>query len=159
MAPDPRGFSASEDGPWDPDSHVDPVEADVLVANRTFYDAFESGDLDAMSDVWMHEDRVICVHPGWTALRGWAAVASSWAAMFGGPQQIQFIVTEEHVSVSGDVAWVSCDENLLTLGASATVNALNIFERSIDGKWRMVAHHGAPVMIASDEEFEEFDED
>jgi ketosteroid isomerase-like protein len=78
--------------------------------------------------------------------------------MFDGPQHIQFIVTDEHVSVNGDVAWVSCDENLLTIGASATVNALNVFERAQDGKWRMVAHHGAPVMIASDEEFDdEFD--
>ena len=75
--------------------------------------------------------------------------------MFDGPQHIQFIVTDEHVSVNGDVAWVSCDENLLTLGASATVNALNIFEWVQDGQWRMVAHHGAPVMIASDEEFDD----
>ena len=155
MAPDPRDFSDSDSDPWSEIGSSDPIATHVLAANHAFYDAFENSDLDAMSDIWVHDDRAVCVHPGWTALRGWASVASSWAAMFGGPQQIQFIVTEEHVAVNGDIAWVSCDENLLTTGASATVNALNIFERASDGRWRMIAHHGAPVMIASDEEFDD----
>jgi ketosteroid isomerase-like protein len=155
MAPDSTDFSATGDDQWSGDDVHDPVDAAVLEVNRAFYDAFESSDFNAMSDLWFHEDRAVCVHPGWTALRGWASIASSWAAMFDGPQHIQFIVTDEHVSVNGDVAWVSCDENLLTIGASATVNALNIFERARDGRWLMVAHHGAPVMISSDEEFDE----
>ena len=155
MAPYSTDFSATGDDQWSGDDVHDPVDSAVLEVNRAFYDAFESSDFNAMSDLWVHEDRAVCVHPGWTALRGWASIASSWAAMFDGPQHIQFIVTDEHVSVNGDVAWVSCDENLLTIGASATVNALNIFERTRDGKWLMVAHHGAPVMISSDEEFDE----
>ncbi len=155
MAPDSTNFSATGDDRWPDDEVVGPVDAAVLEVNRAFYEAFEASDLNAMSDLWVHDDRVLCVHPGWTALRGWASIAASWAVMFDGPQQIQFIVTDEHVSVNGDVAWVSCDENLLTIGASATVNALNVFERVHDGQWRMVAHHGAPVMIASDEEFDE----
>jgi ketosteroid isomerase-like protein len=154
MTSDPHDFSVGGGG-WIEGDPIDPASAAVLEVNQAFYDAFEASDLNAMSDLWVHDDRVLCVHPGWSALRGWAAVASSWAVMFDGPQQIQFIVTDEHVSISGDTAWVSCDENLLTVGASATVNALNIFERSEDGDWRMVAHHGAPVMIASDESFEE----
>jgi len=155
MAPDSSDFFAAADGEWADGEFGDPVGAEVLEVNRAFYDAFESSDFNAMSDLWVHDDRAVCVHPGWTALRGWASIASSWVAMFDGPQHIQFIVTDEHVSVNGDVAWVSCDENLLTIGASATVNALNVFERARDGKWRMVAHHGAPVMIASDEEFDD----
>lgn len=157
MTSDHRDFSDPDSDPWSEIGSFDPVATDVLAINQAFYDAFETSDLDAMSDIWVHDDRVICVHPGWSALRGWASVASSWAAMFVGPQQIQFIVTEEHVSVNGDIAWVSCDENLLTIGASATVNALNIFERATDGRWRMIAHHGAPVMITSDEDFEDED--
>ncbi len=159
MTPDPADFSDTADDPWSPPAPVDPVEADVLEVNRSFYDAFEAGDFSAMSDLWVHEDRAVCVHPGWTALRGWASIAASWVAMFDGPQHIQFIVTDEHVSVNGTMAWVSCDENLLTVGASATVNALNVFERSTDGDWKMVAHHGAPVMIASDDIDDDVDDD
>ena len=66
----------------------------VLDANRAFYEAFEQRDLDAMSDVWEHSDRVVCTHPGWTVLRGWGAVAGSWFAIFTGPTPLQFILTE-----------------------------------------------------------------
>ena len=86
------------------------------------------------------------MHPGWTELRGWASVASSWAALFGGPQHLQFIVTDPHVVLAGDVAWVSCDENLLAGEGSATVASLNLFARDGTGSWKMLAHHGAPVM-------------
>ena len=132
------------------DDHLpsyEPARYEVLDANREFYEAFESRDLDRMSDIWAHDDRVSCVHPGWTALRGWAAVGSSWAAMFNGPQQLQFIVTEAEVVVAGDLAWVTCVENLLADDGSATIAALNIFERERN-RWRMLAHHGAPVMAS-----------
>lgn len=122
-----------------------PLDEEVLAVNREFYEAFEQRDLDRMSDVWAHDERVSCVHPGWTALRGWAAVGSSWAALFNGPQHLQFIVTEAEVTLAGDLAWVTCVENLLAEDGSATIAALNLFER--DGsRWRMLAHHGSPVM-------------
>jgi hypothetical protein len=36
-------------------------------------------------------------------------------------------------------------ENLLDGPATSTVAAINLFER-LDEGWRMVAHHGSPVM-------------
>jgi ketosteroid isomerase-like protein len=117
---------------------------EVLSANHTFYEAFEARDLDAMSDLWEHSDRVSCVHPGWGRLDGWAAVASSWVALFSGPQQLQFILTDEHATVVGEVGWVRVDENILGADSGATVAALNLFTH--DGtRWRMVAHHGSGV--------------
>jgi ketosteroid isomerase-like protein len=113
--------------------------------NQAFYDAFEARDLDAMSDIWEHSDRVSCTHPGWSVLRGWGAVAASWLAMFQGPQQIQFILTDEHVERAGDTAWVTLDENIIGDQAGSTVSALNVFVRSADG-WRLVAHHGSAVL-------------
>src|SRR5690606_37308178 len=70
-------------------------EAGVQEANRRYYEAFESRDLDLMSDVWEHSDRIACTHPGWRTLRGWGAVSASWFAIFGGPQQLQVILTNE----------------------------------------------------------------
>lgn len=102
-----------------------------------------------MSDVWEHSDRVLCVHPGWWRLRGWGAVSAGWVALFTGPQELQFILTEESVEVVGDLAWVSVDENLLSSSSDATgatVAALNVFARDPeDHRWRMIIHHGAPV--------------
>lgn len=119
-------------------------EAAVRAANRRFYEAFEARDLDVMSDVWEHSDRVVCTHPGWRTLRGWGAVSGSWFALFGGPSPLQFILTAEAVAVAGDTAWVTVDENLINADGGGTVAALNVFVRS-EGRWRLVAHHGAPV--------------
>ena len=142
-------------GPLDPSQPVDAdAEGEVLAANDAFYAAFEARDLDAMSDLWAHGDKVTCVHPGWVTLRGWGAVAASWAALFGGPQRLQFIVTDVRVVIGVDVAWVTCDENLLGGDGGATVAVVNLFARDLEGRWRMMAHHGSPVMgqaIAADD--------
>jgi ketosteroid isomerase-like protein len=124
---------------------MDDVDA-VLAANREFYRAFESADLDAMSDAWSHGDDVACTHPGWATLHGWAAVAASWYALFNNGEHLQFIVTNEHAQVEGDIAWVTCDENILAGdgGSGGTVAALNLYRRS-NGGWKLVAHHGSPV--------------
>jgi ketosteroid isomerase-like protein len=117
----------------------------VLAANRAFYAAFEGRDLDAMSDVWEHSDRVACTHPGWATLRGWGAVSASFLALFTGSEHLQFILTGERAEVGADMAWVSVDENILSGGASGTVASVNVFVREADGGWRMVVHHGSPV--------------
>ena len=117
----------------------------VVAANAAFYDAFERRDLDAMAAVWERSPRASCVHPGWAMLVGWDQVGASWASLFGGPQQLQFIVTDERVEVSGDVAWVTCTENLIDSGAAHSVAATNVFVRAGDG-WRLVHHQGSPVV-------------
>lgn len=119
--------------------------AEVLDVNAAFYEAFENQDLDAMSDVWEHSERVTCVHPGWVSLSGWGRVSASWYAIFDGPQQLQFIVTDPAVQVVGDMAWVTCNENLIEGGSTQTVAATNIFVRSQSG-WRLVHHQGTPVL-------------
>ena len=117
-------------------------------ANRRFYQAFEEADLDAMSDLWEHSDRVACVHPGWAVLRGWSAVASSWAALFQSAERLQFILTNDQVVVQGDAAWVTVDENIIGV-ESGTVASVNLFVRS-DGRWQMVGHHGSAVVLRQD---------
>jgi ketosteroid isomerase-like protein len=141
-------------------SPAGPEEAAVITAvraaNQAFYEAFEARDLDAMSEVWEHSDRVVCTHPGWRTLRGWGAVSGSWFALFGGPSPLQFILTEEVIVVDGDLAWVSVDENLIGAGQGegpgtelgATVAAFNLFRRHRFERgehWLLVAHHGSPV--------------
>lgn len=121
-----------------------PDAAEVRAANRAFYEAFEQRDLDAMSDLWEHSDRVACTHPGWRTLHGWGAVSASWFAIFNGPSPLQVILTNEVVSVAGDTAWVTVDENLIGEDGGGTVAALNLLLRE-EGRWRMVAHHGGPV--------------
>ena len=122
-----------------------PAEDDVLAANQAFYAAFEAIDMDAMSDVWEHSDRATCVHPGWGRLHGWAAISASFFALFQNGQSLQFILTNERVDIVDDLAWVSCDENILSEQVGGTVAALNLFARTGD-EWRMIVHHGSSIV-------------
>ena len=137
-------MTASTTPEGDPDP-VDAASSAVGAANQAFYDAFEARDLDAMSDLWEHSDRVSCSHPGWGVLRGWGQVAASWMALFQGPQRLQFILTDERIEVEGDVAWVTVDENLLGDDAGSTVTSMNVFVRRDPSGWKLVAHHGSAV--------------
>ena len=121
----------------------------VEAANDEFYAAFETADLDRMTAVWDHEVDVVCVHPGWDALRGLNRVMRSWAVIFANTPYIQFFLSDVEVTVSGDLAVVTCSENILTApgerGGDAKVVSTNVF-RLVDGRWRMTLHHGSPVM-------------
>ena len=120
---------------------------DLLAANAAFYDAFEQRSAPAMDAVWSSDDLVSCTHPGWATLHGAEAVQRSWRSILGGPQHLQFIVSDVRAHVSGDVGWVTCVENLLADdGPHGSAAALNLFRRSRHGVWRMVAHHASPVM-------------
>ena len=147
----PGGVTAGRSGAWGGpgargryDPHVPDDLDPLLEANEAFYRAFEAGDLDAMSEVWAHGEHVVCIHPGWAALRGWAAVSASWFALFQGGQPMQFILTNLHAQVRGDVGWVTVDENLIAEDQAGTVAAFNLFER-IGGRWQMVAHQGTGI--------------
>ena len=120
---------------------------DVLAVNDAFYAAHEARDLDAMGTVWDHSDRVVCVHPGWPILRGWPAVEESWRRIFSGAGRNQFILTNQSVDVGDELAWVTLEENLVDRGETHAIAATNVFARTSDG-WRMVAHHGSPVLAA-----------
>ncbi len=127
--------------------------AEVLSANQAFYDAHEGADLSAMDVVWEHSERVVCVHPGWPILRSWAQVRGSWERIFSGPARNQFILTNVAVSVDGDTALVTLEENLIASGPGLTgtgaIAATNVFvrDRRTDASgWLLIAHHGSPVM-------------
>jgi ketosteroid isomerase-like protein len=139
----------------DPRTDLDAVRQ----ANAAFYAAFEERDLDAMSRVWEHTDRVVCTHPGWASLRGWARVSASFFALFQNSQRLQFILTNEMAVAMGDMAWVSIDENILDADGATTVAALNVFVRHPDGRWLMVVHHGSPVTASAEAPGGEDDEE
>ena len=84
--------------------------------NAALYEAFETADVDRMERVWddVAPDAVVCVHPGWPMLRGREQVLRSWSAVMAGTDYIQFFLTDVRVHVRGDVAVVTCTENVLT---------------------------------------------
>lgn len=124
------------------------IEA-VTKANQTFYEAFESLDIAKMDEVWMHQEYVTCIHPGWTLRSGWPAVRDSWVLIFNNTFSMKFELSEVMVQVAGDMAWVVCVEHITTQQSEesqeAKVLATNLFEL-IGDEWLMIHHHGSPVM-------------
>jgi ketosteroid isomerase-like protein len=121
----------------------------ITEANAGFYRAFEALDLSAMEEVWAHGEHVKCVHPGWPLLTGWEAVRASWETIFLNTQEMRFTLTDVRVAAAGDLAWVTCTENILSdtdgrVGVTSIL-ATNLFERD-RGAWRMVHHHASHVL-------------
>jgi ketosteroid isomerase-like protein len=139
------------------------IEQAVLSANSAFYAAFESGDLDAMTDLWVPEGHAVCIHPGWAPVVGAAAVRRSWAVIMANTPYIQFILTDVDVTVIGDVASVTCTENVLSADEETPVQgfaggkavATNVFRRAPGPgvaagddaqQWWLWIHHASPVL-------------
>ena len=145
------------------DADVREVEA----VNRALYAAVENADLDAMTALWAPDTEgqtAVCVHPGWPPVLGHAHVLRSWALVMAGTPYIQFFLTDVRTQVLGDVAVVTCAENILTgMGGSADdgfsggrVVTTNVFRRTRGG-WVAMVHHASPV-LAGDEHDEHGDD-
>jgi ketosteroid isomerase-like protein len=123
--------------------------ADVEEANARFYRAFEALDIAEMDRVWIHGEHARCVHPGWPLLCGWDAVRASWQTIFAGTEEMRFTLGAVTVGVGGDLAWVTCTENILSevngRVAVTSILATNLFERAVDG-WHIVHHHASHVL-------------
>lgn len=135
--------------------------AAVTAANAELYAAFEEGDVDRMEAIWDESDDVRCVHPGWPLLLGRSRVLRSWSVIMANTSYIQFFLTGIAAIVEGDLAVVTCEENILTavvdadgsMSESVKVIATNVFRRRADG-WKVVVHHGSPVLTVREEDSE-----
>jgi hypothetical protein len=116
--------------------------AEIEEANARFYRAFERLDLQEMEAVWARGEHVKCIHPGWALLVGWEAVRAS----------IRFSLGDVAVNLEGNLAWVTCTENILSqVGGNISVTSLlatNLFERRGDA-WLMIHHHASHVFSAA----------
>ncbi len=137
------------------------VVTEIESLNQEFYAAIEGADLDRMEEIWAEDtgDRVaMCVHPGWSMLTGRREIMRSWALIMANTPYIQFVLTDVRTNVVGDVAVVSCAENILTAGdegetgfVAGKVVATNTFVLTPRG-WRLWIHHGSPVLQGEDED-------
>ncbi|MEV4944137.1 nuclear transport factor 2 family protein [Streptomyces sp. NPDC053755] len=141
--------------------------AAVEAANTAFYEAMERGDFEEVSSLWLDDGAtpISCVHPGWPVLSGRGEVLRSYALIMANTEYIQFFLTDVQVSLGGDVAVVTCTENILSGGPAEDgaelgplvgqlVVATNVFRRTSAG-WRIWSHHGSPVLTESDDEEDE----
>ena len=147
--------------------HVDDC-GHVLNQNTLFYKAFSKRNFAAMSDLWLHDATVTCIHPSSPTLIGASAVLSSFEKLLHQPshensQKSQVRLDPNHVRlhVRGNMAIVTCEEHVyqkksFVRGKKSTMELVNKFiatnvYRKVQNKWYMVHHHATwhPDTLAS----------
>lgn len=125
---------------------VQPAFASALLAEESFYRAFEAADPVAMMRVWDSATSITCIHPFGPLLVGVEAIRESWQSIF--RQQLPCRVEVERVVlIDGDDLTVHVvRENIIVPVQQrrfAPVFATNIYRRH-GAEWRMVVHHASP---------------
>jgi ketosteroid isomerase-like protein len=128
----------------------------MLLQNARFYDAFEHGDLEALADIWAHGQHVKCIHPGWSLLVGWSDVKQSWQNIFASGVSMKFSLREISAEVYGTIGVVVLMEEITyndgPMTHTGAVLATNLFEFA-EGRWRMILHHGSPLLSNEEEDY------
>ena len=110
-----------------------------------FYDAFRTGDLGLMEQVWNTVAGVTCAHPGRPPLAGRRAVMQSWSDILSATGGVQVRFDCQDRVQAGSLA---VHMGLEIIGAEddepALVTVTNVYELTAEG-WKLRAHHGAPV--------------
>lgn len=121
---------------------------DAARANRAFYQAFEKLDLDAMSEVWLEDANIKCIHPGGEVLSGSERVLAPWRTIFENTQKIRFEIADLSIEIAGELAWATNIERIRSTTSAGLVlsetAATNLFALR-EGQWKMILHHASPI--------------
>jgi ketosteroid isomerase-like protein len=132
------------------------LHATPEAVESAFYDALESGDVDALMEIWSEDEEIVCIHPGGPRLVGHQAIAASWREILSNgsisvrpsdPKIMQGSLVSVHSVLSRVMAFVKTEG--LPAGAQQTTQAMSInmlvthiFFKDAQG-WRMVLHHAS----------------
>ena len=121
---------------------------DPAAAEKAFYAAFRSLDLEQMKSVWMDSSSSSCIHPGGGLLQGIDDILASWAEIFrdSTPPRIEHRLIQASTDERLAVHTVREDINSGSGSQRAVVLATNIYGY-IDGGWRMLAHHASLPLV------------
>ncbi len=122
---------------------------DSLQVEEAFYQAFQSGNIELMKDVWDRTDEVICIHPSAQRIYSYELIIASWEQIFAAQQGVSILVNDPVYKLKQDAAIHYVKEELFVGDSSvASILATNIYQQTDDG-WKMIAHHASPASAAS----------
>ncbi len=109
-----------------------------------FYRAIETGDAQAMMQVWPADEPVVCIHPGAPRLDEIELIAESWQQILSEGPQLRFSLSEQH-SMEQPMLAVFTNRVEITLDDEwiDTLITTNVYRNSQQG-WHMVVHHASP---------------
>lgn len=118
----------------------------ILFANTAFYAAFAARDAEAMEKAWAKNRPVSCIHPGRPVIAGWDAVMRSWRAILDNPESPRITCHDAKVHLHGDMALVTCVEQVAVRDGVMFLMATNAFVRT-GALWFLVHHQAGSVHI------------
>lgn len=134
-----------------------PVEdrAAVEAAHRALHAAWEANDPAALCALWHESDDICCGYPGNEPAVGREGVYDHVHGALRAAPGLQFFFSHIAVSVWGDVARLTCVENMVTAdsfaadaeqgSAFAKLAVTSIFICS-DSGWKLRHHHTSPIL-------------
>ncbi len=119
-----------------------------------FYGAFNSRDLEKISDTWAQSDEIAMDNPLGGIKRGWAEIQPVYERIFSGPAEVYVEYFDYTIHETSEMFYVVGREHgYFRLGGEEITLAIRtsrIFKK-IDGRWKQVHHHGSidnPELLA-----------
>ena len=111
-----------------------------------FYSAFNSGNIQIMSENWAQSDDIAMDNPLGGIKRGWNEIQPVYERIFNGPAEVYVEYFDYTIHESADMFYaVGRERGYFRLGGEEITLAIRtsrIFQK-IDGRWKQVHHHGS----------------
>jgi ketosteroid isomerase-like protein len=125
------------------------VQGDLSSAYQAlvqFYCAFNTGDLQMMSENWALSEEIAMDNPLGGIRRGWDEIGPFYAHIFESPAEVYVEYYDYTIHETAEMFYtVGRERGHFRLGGEAVslaVRTSRIFKKS-DGGWRQVHHHGS----------------
>ena len=135
-------------------AHAQQADIDgITAANKAFYAALSSRDIDAMDMVWAHKPYAIYIGPTRKTMSlGYDEVRKSWQAGFKRFSKITVSTADVRVQTDGKLGWTVGTESAelwninINGGKPITFKTFvtHVFEKEGDG-WFLVLHHSQKI--------------
>jgi ketosteroid isomerase-like protein len=116
-------------------------------AEDAYYDALETGDLEALLGVWADDDKVACALPMTALVTGRSGVEKAYRDLLGALRKIDLEVHHLTWLKLGDTAVHLLEEVVTDAPGDAKpppVYATNVYTSTGNG-WRLVLHQNSPT--------------
>lgn len=119
-----------------------------------FYCAFNSGDMQMMSENWAQSDEIAMNNPLGGIKRGWGEIQLVYWGIFNGPAKVYVEYFDYTIHETAEMFYaVGRERGYFRMGGEEITLAIRtsrIFQK-VDGRWRQVHHHGSiedPQLLA-----------
>ena len=113
---------------------------------RAFYHAIEHKDIQQMTELWLDDKDIACIHPMGARLAGREQVIESWQQIFQSESSLVFQLQDISRTRQDELAVHVLHEVITTAdkpNKPTTVIATNVYRQDGQGHWGMLLHHAS----------------